>query len=120
MQNLTEETNTELLSADELLNLTISEQEKFERDRQSVLENLMSSMVQVATQNGATQYAAALNPQFDKNLLTVVAIELTNLGYRTETTEVNDPKLGTYSNLSISWKKTVEEVVEAAVDTETN
>lgn len=121
MQQLSEgNETTELLTAQQLLDLTLTDEERFERDRQSVLTNLMTSMVQVATNQGAKEYSAALNPKFDKNLLVEISKELSGLGYRIETTEVDDPNHGTYSNLLISWSPSEQEIIQDAVESETN
>ena len=117
----------ELLTADQLRSQTISAEEKFERDKNNVLQNLMSSMVQAANLNGDTQYSASLNPAFNKELLSNIKDELVNLDYQIQETISSDVNLknesnpkGEFTTITISWKaKEASEVVEDAVSSET-
>ena len=116
-----------LLTADQLRSQTISAEEKFERDKNNVLQNLMSSMVQAANLNGDTQYSASLNPAFNKELLSNIKDELVNLDYQIQETISSDVNLknesnpkGEFTTITISWKaKEASEVVEDAVSSET-
>ena len=63
----------------------------------------MSSMVNLATENGSFEYSANLNPLFDSKLLNTISEELSGLGYSVEFTDAELDKVGPVKVLSISW-----------------
>lgn len=98
---------TNLVTAEALLEMTISPQNLFEKQKTELLDNFMSSMVRIATEQGLKQYAANLHPQFDVPLLAAVKSELQTLGYLITTANVNSPTAGDFIQLQISWDKNV-------------
>lgn len=111
MQSINEQTGTpqtqelELVSADTLRDMTITPEELFDKQKQEILVSLMSSMVSVATQNGASEYAANLHPQFDPKLLEDIKTQLGSLGYTTESRKESAENLGEFISLVVSWKQ---------------
>lgn len=95
--------DTTLVTAEILRGMTVSKEALAERQKASVLDQLMSSMVRIATEQGGNQYAANLNPQFDPTLLAQITEELTKLGYTTTTEAKNDPKLGSFIQVVVTW-----------------
>lgn len=118
MENIgNEEVTTELINAEQLRGITITQEERFERDRVSVLHNLLDGMVQQAQQFGATEFSANLNPKFDPALLVEVTKNLTELGYDVNSGKQKDQQLGEFLVLNISWAlQPATEVVETAVE----
>jgi len=114
MEQIGQEDSTEYINAADLLDMTISEDARFDRDRNNVLDSLMGSMVKMATENGFTSYGANLNPKFDSKLLTAISGDLTKLGYEVKTKEVDDKTIGKFILLDVSWASKLE-----AVDTPT-
>lgn len=92
-----------LVTAEALREMTITKEDLFERQKANVLDQLMSSMVRQATENGNRSYSANLNPQFDPSLLGKIVDELKALGYEVTSEAKNDPKLGSFIALSINW-----------------
>lgn len=114
-----EDASVDFINAEQLLELTISQEERFERDRKNVLTNLLDGCLHQAQTFGATNFSASLNPQFDPKLLVEVAGSLKGLGYNVNSRQQNDEKIGVYSVLDISWAKQPVEVVQEAVIQET-
>jgi hypothetical protein len=94
---------TTLVTAQVLREMTITKEAIAKRQKESVLDSLMSSMVRQATEAGNTSYAANLNPQFDPVMLAEIVTELQTLGYTVTTEAKNDEKLGAFITLSINW-----------------
>lgn len=109
MESIGNQGNTELVTAEELRNLTISEEEKRERDRRNVKDNMMSSMVRLASENGALEYTANLAPQFDSVLLTTIVDDFKELGYKTEVKKEKNDNFGEYIALKVSWADQAEQ-----------
>lgn len=95
---------TKLVPASELKAMTVSKEDLFKRQKESVLDSVMSSMVTVATDQGALGYSATLNSQFDAGLLAEIVTEFKALGYVVTTEAKTDAKLGALILLDISWK----------------
>jgi len=95
--------DTTLVSAELLREMTVSKEDLTARQKASVLDQLMSSMVRVATEAGGNSYSANLNPQFDPALLAQITDELKALGYTVTTEAKNDPKMGSFINVLIAW-----------------
>jgi len=88
-----------LVTAEALREMTITKEALFERQRVSVLDSLMSTMVKQATENGNNNYVANFNSQFDPSLLTSITDELKKLGYIVTTSD----HMGSLTSLTISW-----------------
>lgn len=118
------EVTTDFVTADELRDITISKEDRFERDRTNVLTSLMDSMVKQATDIGAFAYSANLHPQFDPVLLETVQNDLTELGYSVSANELEDKAVGKFIQLQVSWASEdpslVSEVVETDKDLKTD
>jgi hypothetical protein len=97
------ENETTLVTAEALREMTITKEALFDRQKASVLDQLMSAMVRIASEAGGNSYTANLNPQFDPALLSVVDSELKKLGYTTVTEAKNDKAIGAFVALTISW-----------------
>jgi hypothetical protein len=95
--------DTALVTAEALREMTITKEALFEKQKNSVLDQLMSSMVRVASEAGGNSYVANLNPQFDPVLLAAVDTELKSLGYKTTTEAKTDKAVGNFVALTISW-----------------
>lgn len=105
----------ELLTAQELLENTITNEEKFARDKANVLDSLMSSMVGVATKDGKKEYSASINPNFDPTLYVSVKNQLQDLGYKLSETTQDIKDIGAVVVLNISW-----DLDETSTTTESN
>jgi len=99
----TESDVTEIVPAETLREMTATKESLFERQKNSILETLMSSMVKVATDNGARNYSANLHPQFDQVLLKTVTDKLTEAGYAVTAETRKDDKIGEFIVLNIVW-----------------
>lgn len=94
-----------LVTAEVLREMTITKETVLERQKASVLDSLMSSMVRLASENGAKVYKANLNPQFDAVMLTQIIDTLKGLGYKVETTKTQEENTKQeVILLSISWE----------------
>jgi len=109
MLDINDSTAEELLTAEQLLNMTVSKEELYKRQKEGLMQSLMSSMVQTATQTGATAYVAQLNPQINAALLTEVTDEFKKLGYSTVVKNEKTQQLGEYIALIIDWTGNVPE-----------
>lgn len=106
MQSVTDignDSSTALVEAKQLRELTISKAELAKRQKANVLDQLMSSMVSLATEQGLTQYDANLNPNFDATLLAEIVDDLKKLGYEVTTEAKSHEKLGASILLTIKW-----------------
>lgn len=95
--------DTTLVTAQALKEMTVTKDELFARQKASVLDSLMSSMVRIATEVGGNDYIATLNPQFDQNLLNEIVDELTTLGYIATVQDKVDTVGGQTKVLTIIW-----------------
>ncbi len=119
MESIDEAQTKEYVTAEELRDMTITKEERFERDRLNIMDSLMSSMVELATRNGVFDYSANLNPQFDAVLLTTVTKDLEEIGYRVIAESQKNETVGDFILLTVSWsnkdpQEVVNEVVEEA------
>lgn len=106
MQSATQATDaqeTNLIPATQLREMTITKEELAKRQKNSVLENVMHSMVQAASQSAQTQYGARLNPQFDPTLLEEIVTELQTLGYTVTKESKEADGIGAFIQLNINW-----------------
>jgi len=103
MQSVPNLNDTNLVDAKTLREMTISKEALFEKQKNGVLDSLMSSMVRQASEVGLTGYSANLNPQFDPLLLGEIVTDLKNLGYEVATEAKSDEKLGSFVQLVIKW-----------------
>lgn len=98
-----------LVDAQTLREMTITKEELFNRQRDNVLDAIMSSMTGVASTKGDSQYVAQLTPQFDAKLLAEVVAKFEALGYkvtneaRTLPDNQDGSKGQSYIALTISW-----------------
>lgn len=102
--NAGQDNDTALVTAEALREMTITKEALFEKQKASVLDQLMSSMVRIAAEAGGNSYVANLNPQFDPTLLAAIKEELEKLGYKTTTEAKTDKTVGTFVALTISWE----------------
>lgn len=97
------ETDVNLVTAEVLREMTITKEDLFERQKNSVLDALMSSMTRIASEQGGRTYVANLNPQFDPVLMTSITEKLQELGYSVTVETRTDEKLGSFVSLAINW-----------------
>lgn len=95
--------DTNLITAQALREMTITTAALFEKQKASVLDSLMSSMVRIASEIGGNSHGVALSEQFDKTLLEAITKELQDLGYTVTASPTTDSKLGPIVALSVSW-----------------
>ena len=96
---------TKLVPASELKAMTVSKEDLFKRQKESIIDSVMSSMITVATEQGALGYRAQLHAAFDKGLLAEISQEFTGLGYsvQVEETPATGPMPASLT-LDINWK----------------
>lgn len=105
--DISSEGSSNLVTAQVLRDMTITKDDLFSRQKNNVLDSLMSSMVRIATEAGGESYVANLNPQFDAALLEIIIRDLEDLGYKvtsetkTVTLEAGNPT--SFIALTISW-----------------
>lgn len=99
----TDQNETNLITAQDLRAMVMTKEALFDRQKTSILNDLMSTMVRLATEQGAGGYAANLDPKFDPTLLSSVTKELTDLGYEVTTEPKTDGNLGSVLCLTIKW-----------------
>lgn len=92
-----------LVHAQVLREMTITKEELFTRQKDSVLDALMSSMTRIAADQGGSNYVAQLTPQFDPTLLAEITKTLEGLGYKVTSEARNQKDIGSYVALTISW-----------------
>lgn len=98
-------TEEKLVDAQTLREMTITKEELFNRQKDNVLDAIMSSMTGVASSKGDFQYQAQLTPQFDTKLLAEIVKKFEDLGYKVTSEAKNQEAIGAYVALSISWAK---------------
>lgn len=84
MQSINEMSNVssnDLISAQQLQEMTATPEDLFNMKKEDLLVNLMSSMVGVATKNGAYTYQARMTADYDTAVLDAIQSELNGLGY---------------------------------------
>jgi hypothetical protein len=101
--NAGNDNDTKLITAQALREMTVSADVLYQRQKDSILDSLMSTMVRNATESGAGSYEARFAPQFDLKLLAEIMSELVYLGYKVENLSKADEKLGPYVSLNIAW-----------------
>jgi hypothetical protein len=79
-----------LVTAEVLREMTITKEDLLKRQKESVLEALMSSMVRLASEQGSTSYSANLHPQFDSVILVQIVDTLKSLGYTVVTEKAKE------------------------------
>jgi hypothetical protein len=102
--NVNDVTDTKLVTAEVLRDMTISKEDLFQKQKESVLESLMSSMVRIASESGGKSYSANLNPQFDTTLLVSIVDQLKGLGYAVTVETKTAKDIGNFTQLTISWE----------------
>lgn len=103
VNDISNDNNTALVPADQLRAMTVSKADLYKRQKASVLDSLMSSMVQLATENGNSEYQANLHPQFDATMLGEIKTELEGLGYTVTSEAVTGEKIGAFISLTVKW-----------------
>lgn len=96
-------TETGLIDAKILRDMTITKEQLFDRQKNSLLESLMSSMVRVASENGGTVFNATLNPKFDPVMLDSIVETLKGLNYTVNTSRQTDPSVGELTVITVGW-----------------
>ncbi len=92
-----------LVSAEALREMTVSKETLFERQKESVLDTLMGTMVRIASEQGGNEYSANLNPKFDPSLLTSITTRLQELGYTVTVETKTAEAVGQYPVINIKW-----------------
>lgn len=92
-----------LVPANMLREMTVTKEDIFNRQKENILEQLMSAMTRVATEKGGTQYGAQLTPNFDPALQVEIVNAFQGLGYSVSTETKTDEKIGTFNIITISW-----------------
>jgi len=95
----------ELVTAEELRDMTITKEEMYARDKANIIQSFMSSMVSNANSNGVFVYSANLSPAFDPILLEDIKSEFTNIGYEVEVEEAETKSMGKVKVIHFSWEK---------------
>lgn len=103
MQSIGNENTEQLVTAQALREMTVTKDVLFERQKASLLDTFMSSMVKIATEQGGNAYGANLHAQFDPVLLVSITDKLKELGYNTTVESKSDPKMGNFITLAVSW-----------------
>lgn len=103
ISNVNEE-SISLMPAQDLREVTATPEAIFNRQKNEVLQSLMTSMVQFATTNGVYEYSAQLHPNFDEKMLSEIKETLENLGYGTSSNEGESQAIGKHIVLNVSWK----------------
>lgn len=101
--NVGNDDKTALIDAKTLKEMTASAESLYEREKASLLDQLMSTMVRTATESGKSGYVARLAPSFDQKLLNDICNTFTNLGYTVATRDEELPSMGKFISLDISW-----------------
>lgn len=104
-------TEEKLVDAQTLREMTVTKEELFTRQRDNVLDAIMSSMTGVASSKGDFSYSASLTPNFDAKLLAEIVGKFETLGYKVASEARTLPKNQdgsdgqAYISLTISWAK---------------
>ena len=109
MESLNDQTPSiedQYVSAEVLKEMTLSQEELFEIATKNICDSIMSSMVSVATKNGANFYGAQLLASMKDDMNQRIVETFENLGYETQMSELQtSPQTGQkYKVLTISWK----------------
>lgn len=99
----TNQNSLSLVDAKSLREMTVSKEDLYSRQRTNVLESIMEAMVKTASEQGNNTFDARLQPNFDPTLLNDIVTELKGLGYETSVNEIENPAVGKYISLLISW-----------------
>lgn len=106
--NNVEPNDGDLLTAEQMREITSSPEELFEQKREDLKFNLMSTMVKLARDQGRKFYAVNFQREQDMSLLNAVVKDFQELGYKT-TTQDSVQKVGEKEipivTLSISWEE---------------
>lgn len=97
------ENTTNLVDAVTLKGMTATRESIYEKEKASLLDQLMSTMVRIATESGKNGYVARLDPKFDQVILNDINKVLTDLGYVVLIKEEELPSIGKFISLDISW-----------------
>lgn len=101
--NVGNDNDTTMVPAQTLREMTVSPDVIAKRQKDSILDAVMSSMVRIATEQGGNNYIVKLQPQFDQTMLTDITTELQTLGYSVKTELQADTTVGSYLSMTIAW-----------------
>jgi hypothetical protein len=101
--NVGNDNDTAMVPAQTLREMTISQAVISKRQKDSIMDSFMSSMVRIATEQGGNGYSAKLQPTFDPTLLAEISNEFQTLGYTVTTEQQVDPTVGPFLLMTISW-----------------
>ena len=91
MKNINDQTVDEVqnryIDAKTLKNMTLTQEELYQIQKENICDNLMSSMVSVATKNGQSFYAANLLTSMQERLMNDLTSHFTDLGYKVQLSE---------------------------------
>lgn len=98
----------DLLTAEQMREITSTPEELFEQKREDIKLNFMSTMVKLAREQGRKFYAANFQREQDTSLLDAVIKDFQELGYKTITQD-SIQKMGEKEvpivTLAISWEE---------------
>ena len=101
--DISETTEVNLIPASQLRDMTVTPADIFNKQRVSLLESLMTDMVNVATNQGRSDYTAVLSSSFNPDLLNAIVSALEESGYKVAN-ELKTNEGGTsQQSLLISW-----------------
>lgn len=95
--------NNILVPADVLRGMTVSKDEIAKRQKENTLQDIMSSMVRLATEQGATSFSANFQVNSSQSFIDSIADELKALGYTVTSELVNNSQLGNVLSMNITW-----------------
>lgn len=101
--NVGNENTTALVDAATLRSMTATRESIYEKEKNSILDAFMSTMVRQATESGKNGYVAQLHPTFDRTMLADITKTLTDLGYTVKTEDSESAQLGKFILIDISW-----------------
>lgn len=101
--NIGSDNDTNLVTAQALREMTITKESLAKRQKDSLMDSFMSSMVKQATEAGNTSYAVNLRPDFDATMLNEITTELRNLGYTVDVKTTSNTTVGEYLVLTVNW-----------------
>ena len=109
MQSVTDMqiTENDFLSAEQMREITSTPEELFQAQVTSIKENLMSSMVNVATKQGRKFYAAQFLKEGNDKLIKTISDEFEGMGYKINTADTiqeNGTQQIPIVILTISWE----------------
>lgn len=96
---------TSLIPAEQMRELTISKEDLRKKKKNQVLDNIFTSMVKVATENGHNGYGADFAPDTDESFLKDIEEEIKTLGYKTDIRIIKHPAANNQEikRLVIDW-----------------